>query len=390
MDINKYINNIKNSKPFQYVLATMVFGIIVYSGFSAFHQDNKTSVPKDTAQNAIVPIAKKQDDSEKNSNFKNQKRVLQNMQINYKKSINPNDVYIGSQSSQDSETGLIGGYKLKIENKIYQIKDLNKTKVKKKAEKKAETQKKPKLLSLNTDKTQNNKSNLTLDIPSSEPDKKKDLSDKIELYSEIYNYSHPIRNNGKLVVKKAFWNNSQNKKQSKDNEKNINIINQQNNNNSSNNTPIVKIVPGSTFFARLMIPIENIYSNEVKPIAKIVSGPLKGYKIIGQIKTDNANNGLILTFTRLISPEGSEYSVKAIGVQTKNLSPKFVDSINRNLLPRITFATLATVADTLFNGNNKNYTAPAQSILSQQLQQMIREYPTEIKVNPKYFVVIFY
>jgi DNA-directed RNA polymerase specialized sigma54-like protein len=34
---------------------------------------------------------------------------------------------------------------------------------------------------------------------------KNNIQDKIELYADIYSYSHPSQNNGKLVVKEAYW-----------------------------------------------------------------------------------------------------------------------------------------------------------------------------------------
>jgi hypothetical protein len=405
MDINKTINNIKNSKGFQYGLAAAVFGIIVYSGISLFSGGGNRSVPADTAQNAIAPIGSKQTGTI-NGKSANQKRILQEMKIDYQKAKNPNDVYLGTQIAQNPNSGTIGDYDVQVENKIYQttlnnVKKENKQTTDNDDKKTEKKETKPKMLTLqNTNPTARQTDNteeapLQLNVLN-KITTKDNLEDKIELYSEIYNYAHPLKNNGQLVVKQTYWKELSKYPQYSD------LRPQTSAQNTATNTAaqipaqqnggqsIVKIVPGSTFFARLMIPIENIYAGDVKPIADIVNGPLKGYKIIGQAVPDASNSGLILKFTRLVAPDGSEFSIQAIGVQTKNLSPKFVDSLDRHLFPRITLATLATLADALFNGGDNNYAAPAQSVLSQELQNMIQEYPTEIKVNPKYFVVIFY
>ena len=401
MDINKTINKIKNSKTFQYGIASIVFGIIVYSGVSLFSGKNRNSAPANTVQNAIVPLTPKNQSGTVTDKQKNQKRILQEMKIDYQRANNPKDVYLNTQTSQNQDIETMGNYNIQVDNKIYQA-TLNKVKkqnikIKKQNNKtafpkKIKKENKPKIIALEENKKNDNeKSPLQLNILN-RTTTKENIEDKIELYSEIYNYSHPLKNNGQLVVKKAYWKElSKYPQYAIKNNKNIQntLNNNLSNNISENNKNIIKVVPGSTFFARLMIPIENIYAGDVKPIAEIINGPLKGYRIIGQATTDDSDSGLILSFSRLVSPDGSEYSIQAIGVQTKNLSPKFVDSINRHLLPKMVLATLATVADSLFN-SNKNYTAPAQSILSQELQNMIQEYPTEIKVNPKYFVVIFY
>jgi len=408
MDINKTINNIKNSKAFQYSLAAAVFGIIVYSGISLFSGGGGQNLPADTAQNAIAPIGSKKPTRtlEKSAN---QKRILQEMKIDYQKAKNPNDIYLSAQTVQNPNSETIEDYDIQVENKIYQttlnnVKKENKKTINnnnnnndKKTEKK-ET--KPKMLTLQNTEPPSHQEDDTEKTPLqlnvlNKITTKENIQDKIELYSEIYNYAHPLKNNGQLVVKQTYWKELSKYPQYSD------LGSQENAQNTTPNTAqvsaqqnskqsIVKIVPGSTFFARLMIPVENVYAGDVKAIANIVNGPLKGYKIIGEAVPDASNSGLILKFTRLIAPDGSEYSVQAVGVQTKNLSPKFIDSIDRHLFPRITLATLATLADTLFNGSSNNYAAPAQSILSQELQNMIQEYPTEIKVNPKYFVVIFY
>jgi type IV secretory pathway VirB10-like protein len=220
------------------------------------------------------------------------------------------------------------------------------------------------------------------------------LEDKIRLYSDIYKYSNPVKNNGQLIIKETYWkelNKKMNKNETYIADNEIKTENKSSMNLHQGKT-VLRIVPGSSFFARLTIPLNSVYTGQVKPIAKIVNGELKGYRIIGNASPTQENNGLIIKFDRLVSPDGEEYLINAIGVQTKNLSPKFVDNIDRHLFPRITLTTLATIVDALFNktSNIQGYGGPAQSILSQELQQMASEYKTEIMVNPKYFVVIFY
>ena len=235
---------------------------------------------------------------------------------------------------------------------------------------------------------------LQLNVLETEVDKN-NIQDKIELYADIYSYSHPAQNNGKLVVKESYWEEYNKKLGINRKNQNPNNITTRKNTVSnysaqSQQTNVVKVVPGSSYFAKLLIPVENIYAGSVKPIAEIVDGNLKGYKLIGNVVLTQTNNGLIFKFNRLISPNGLEFGINAVAVQVKNLSPKFVDSLDRHIFPRITLATLTTVADALFNGENNNYSAPAQSVLSQELQNVISEYQTEIKVNPKYFVIVFY
>ncbi|NPA67787.1 MAG: hypothetical protein GXO50_04170 [Chlorobi bacterium] len=151
----------------------------------------------------------------------------------------------------------------------------------------------------------------------------------------------------------------------------------------------LKVIPGSSYFARLMIPVENIYMKDVKPIAKIVDKNLKGYVLIGDGKETENKSGIILKFNRIVAPDGKEYPVNAVGINVRDITPKFVDSIDRHLLPRVVLATLASIADAAAN-SGQEYQSPSTTVLSSELQKELKTYQTEIKVNRQYFAVIFY
>jgi hypothetical protein len=117
MDINKIINDIKNSKIFQYTIMTSVAGIIVYSGFSLFFGNE--SGPKNDINTNVIPSKENVELKNKNEMSMNQKRILQEMKIDYKKAKNPNDVYL-SNSSSISNNDIKIGNNIEVENKIYQ------------------------------------------------------------------------------------------------------------------------------------------------------------------------------------------------------------------------------------------------------------------------------
>ena len=216
--------------------------------------------------------------------------------------------------------------------------------------------------------------------------KKQDLNKEIKLYASYYNamYPNPGSINGGLYVfsvNKKSVNPAKTAVNNKLNSKTQDLVN--------NIQQRLKVIPGSSYFAMLTIPIDNIYANAVKPIAKIVDKNLKGYVLIGSAEMTSNNSGLILKFNKIVSPDGQEYPVNAIGINVKNLTPKFADKIDRHLLPRMVLATLATIADSWAN-NGKNYTAPSSTVLSKELQKEIQTYQTEITANRQYFLVIFY
>jgi len=415
MDLNKIVNNIKNSKIFQYLLAASVFVIIIYSGLMLFLSGKRNVSAKNVANNAVINFRPKTNPSNQPGVSYNQKRILQEMEIDYNQSKNPNALYISSQGTSFLNNAEVSNTNFKVENKIYQI-DFNslKKKVQKHNEEKNVTATQPSIEkeTKRTSEVNNTKQMTPLVLENNNQNNnvqqtifnriavnnKEDIHEKALLYAEIYKAMNINKGLGTTEVKKAYWDELAQKEEKRQAE-NVYFYNgnpkrnmEKNIADNSKTGEIVKVVPGSSFFAKLLIPIENIYASDVYPIAKIVSGPLKGYRLIGKAMPTTSNNGLILKFNKLVSPNGKEFSVNAVGVQTVNLSPKFVDSIDRHIFPKIVLTTLATVADTLFNreSGGEQYTAPAQSILSQELQEMANEYKTEIKVNPQYFVVIFY
>ena len=135
MDFNNILNNIRDSKSFQYGLAATVFGIIVYSGISLFQKKDVKGASQKSVENAIAPVAIKTTEK-KGRKSVNQKRIIQEMEIDYKKANNPNEVYISPHETENTGVEL-KNYQFKIENKIYQ----NNFKEKEKSEKNKKTSK---------------------------------------------------------------------------------------------------------------------------------------------------------------------------------------------------------------------------------------------------------
>ena len=222
--------------------------------------------------------------------------------------------------------------------------------------------------------------------------KKRDLNKEIKLYASYYNamYPNPGSINGGLYVFSTDETTSGNSIKSTMNNNNLKENNTKTNNLNSNKiNERLKIIPGSSYFAMLTIPIDNIYANAVKPIAKIVDKNLKGYVLIGSTEMTSNNSGLILKFNKIVSPDGHEYPINAVGINVKDLTPKFADKIDRHLLPKMVLATLATIADSWAN-NGKYYTSPSATVLSKEIQKELQTYQTEITANRQYFLVIFY
>lgn len=164
------------------------------------------------------------------------------------------------------------------------------------------------------------------------------------------------------------------------------------------------IKPGSSYIGTLINPLNSLH-REVKPIINIEAGDLKGYRLVGDISSNPASGGLIINGTRVVSPEGVEENINFVAIRNNDgeLTPLFVDEIDRHLMGKIGYTVLGALADdhsSQLSGNNEK---DSQTIamgdttmtktgeqLSNTFGEIARQHKTEIKVNPQSMIIIFY
>lgn len=164
------------------------------------------------------------------------------------------------------------------------------------------------------------------------------------------------------------------------------------------------VKPGSSYIGTLINPLNSLYS-QVKPIINIEGGDLDGYRIVGEITTNEASGGLIITGNKLVSPTGIEKQVNSVAIRytEDELTPLFVDKIDRHLMGKIGYTVLGALANdysSQLSGNNSKdngtinlgdtTASETGSQLSSTFNDIARQYKTEIKVNPQTMIVIFY
>lgn len=188
-----------------------------------------------------------------------------------------------------------------------------------------------------------------------------------------------------------------------------NLLDRQKDRNSvndilSNKEPKLFIKPGSSYIGTLINPLNSLYK-QVKPIINIEAGDLAGYRIVGEITSNEASGGLIITGNKVVSPNGVEENVNFVAIRNNDgeLTPLFVDEIDRHLMGKIGYTVLGALANdysSQLSGNNMKddnsinlgdtTTTETGEQLSGTFSEIARQYKTEIKVNPQTMIIIFY
>ena len=164
------------------------------------------------------------------------------------------------------------------------------------------------------------------------------------------------------------------------------------------------IKPGSSYIGTLINPLNSLYQ-EVKPIINIEAGDLKGYRLVGEISSNEASGGLIINGTKVVSPEGVEANISFVAIRNNDgeLTPLFVDEIDRHLMGKIGYTVLGALTNDYASQVSGNSKKDSNSInfgettstetgdqLSQTFSEIAQQYRTEIKVNPQSMIIIFY
>ncbi len=164
------------------------------------------------------------------------------------------------------------------------------------------------------------------------------------------------------------------------------------------------IKPGSSYIGTLINPLNSLYQ-EVKPIINIEAGDLRGYRLVGEISSNEASGGLIISGSKVVSPEGVEVNTSFVAIRNTDgeLTPLFVDEIDRHLMGKIGYTVIGALTNdyaSQVSGNNKkdsnsiNFgettSTETGDQLSQTFSEIAQQYRTEIKVNPQSMIIIFY
>lgn len=164
------------------------------------------------------------------------------------------------------------------------------------------------------------------------------------------------------------------------------------------------IKPGSSYIGTLINPLNSLYQ-EVKPIINIEAGDLRGYRLVGEISSNEASGGLIINGTKVVSPEGVEANISFVAIRNNDgeLTPLFVDEIDRHLMGKIGYTVLGALTNDYASQVSGNNRKDSNSInfgettstetgdqLSQTFSEIAQQYRTEIKVNPQSMIIIFY
>lgn len=166
------------------------------------------------------------------------------------------------------------------------------------------------------------------------------------------------------------------------------------------------IKPGSSYLARLMNPINNLYSSQLKPILDIIDGDLEGYRLIGEMSYQESAAGAIISAKQIVSPTGERFDVNAVAIrfEGKEMTPLFADEIDRHLGGRIGFGILSALTEDVANmtttNNEKDSTgsinvgdssiAQGSGVVGDTFKKLAESYKTEVKVNPKTMIIMFY
>lgn len=169
--------------------------------------------------------------------------------------------------------------------------------------------------------------------------------------------------------------------------------------------PKIDIKPGSSYIAKLMTPLNNLYANEIKPILDIQSGDLQGYRAVGEITFKEATEGIIIQVMTLVDKNNVRYDVKGFAVRYDGdeMTPTFADEIDRHLVGRIGFGALAalsndyagSISTNINNGIDRqavgdNTKASGGQVMADTFGELASQYKTEVKVNPKMMYLMFY
>ena len=164
------------------------------------------------------------------------------------------------------------------------------------------------------------------------------------------------------------------------------------------------IKPGSSYIGTLINPLNSLYQ-EVKPIINIEAGDLRGYRLVGEISSNEASGGLIISGSKVVSPEGVEVNTSFVAIRNTDgeLTPLFVDEIDRHLMGKIGYTVLGALTNDYASQVSGNNRKDSNSInfgettstetgdqLSQTFSEIAQQYRTEIKVNPQSMIIIFY
>ena len=128
MNIDEVVTKIKNSPIKPYIAIVGMVCILTYMGFRFMTtKEHRSSTPSNSVQEGTVtPLSDAKKRENDSSESMNQKRVVEKMKIDYKKSKNPNDVYLTSQDETSQNNFKVDDYKLNVQNKIYQADNISK------------------------------------------------------------------------------------------------------------------------------------------------------------------------------------------------------------------------------------------------------------------------
>jgi hypothetical protein len=106
-----------------------------------------------------------------------------------------------------------------------------------------------------------------------------------------------------------------------------------------------KIMPGSTFMANLLTPINSNYP-EMKPLIKFTSGDLAGWIGVGNSSLKSLGSGMVITITKIVDPQGNEKAVNGLAFNSQNGNPAFKDDIDNYLAQRLGYGVLGDLFNT--------------------------------------------
>lgn len=162
-----------------------------------------------------------------------------------------------------------------------------------------------------------------------------------------------------------------------------------------------RILPGSSFIGDLLTPLTSTFP-EVKPMIKFKTGDLRDWIGIGNISFKNLGMGVIIRIEKIVDPNGKEYSADGIAINTANgkFEPVFADKVRHFLPQKIGYSLLAALAgeaqgitkgqDPMGANFGTKTAGIAGGVLQQDFSEMASSYKSDVAVNPKSVLVVFY
>ncbi len=134
------------------------------------------------------------------------------------------------------------------------------------------------------------------------------------------------------------------------------------------NEEIVVIAAGSIYYGQLLLEANSDVPSTV--LAHIVSGPLKGWKILGEFTVLEDAGMLAIVFNTAVNDAGDQYDVSAVMLNPKTTLPALRTSINNRYFQRVVLPAAAAFvegfAQAVADSGRTNVTVSGETVIEEE------------------------